>query len=66
MWGKTCENLHSLHFWGYWGKEEGLRVEGEVGDKVGNEVWEFPGWERKEEIQNVANILMNHMSVGLD
>lgn len=45
---KTCKNLYSLHFLGYRGKEEGLKVEGDAGAKVAIEVWKFPGREREE------------------
>lgn len=31
---------------GYRGKEEGLGIAGEVGDKVTIDMWECPGWKR--------------------
>ena len=45
---KTCKTLYSLHFLGYRGKGEGLRVEGGAGAKVVIEAWKFPGREREE------------------
>lgn len=37
---------------GYWGKEEGLRIKGEVRNKVAIDKWEFIGWERLTERGN--------------
>lgn len=50
---------------GYRGKEEGLRIKGEVRKKVAIDKWEFIGWERlpekvmEEDFSNMAQILLN-------